>query len=367
MRYFFSTGEASGELNATLLAAEIAALDPDAQFAGIGAERMREFGFDVWACTRGWSSILPFSVLLRIPRVYAAWLMTLRHLLRRPPAVIVLVDFGAFNLRLASALRRRNYRGSIVYLFPPGAWFDKPDQARAVARWTVPVAGFEHQYDFYRSLGLRVRYFGHPLRSRYEMRAARAAPPGDAGTVALLPGSRAAELRHHVPLLLDALSALRRSRPALEAFAVAADGEGEATLTRAIRARKAPVRVVRGTRDALTNADAAWIASGTAVLEAALLGCPAIAFYRMSKFQVRVVRYLYRGRYIALPNLIANREIVPELAQEAATCSALAEAMDALLLDPGPQYAALQEIRAALGPSDALARIADFVVQSGKG
>jgi len=367
MRYFFSTGEASGELSATLLAAQIAARDPDARFDGVGAQRMREFGFNLWASTRGWSSILPFSVLLRIPQVLAAWSLTLRRLAKEPPSVIVLVDFGAFNLRLAAALRRRRYPGAIIYFFPPGAWFDDPEQARAVATYTVPVPGFEHQADFYRGLGLEAHYFGHPLASCYQMREARPRPPRDAGTIALLPGSRAAELRYHVPLLFDALRELRRVRPALEACVVPADDEAEATLARAARARKVPLRLVRGTKEALINADAAWIASGTAVLEAALLGVPAIAFYRMSAFQMRLVRYAYPGRYMALSNLVANRAVVPELIQDAATPNALAAAMECLLLDPAPQYAALQGIRAALGPRDGLERLADFVVECARG
>ena len=278
-----------------------------------------------------------------------------------PPERVVLVDFGAFNLNVATALRRRGYSGKIVYYFPPGAWFDKPDQARAVAQATVPVPAFRHQYEFYRRLGLDAHYFGHPLASRYQTREMRPAPRSDGGTVSLLPGSRAAELRRHIPLLLDSLKHLRRSRPSLKASAVAADDRAAEILRGATRAEDA-IEIVRDTKAALENADAALIASGTAVLEAALLGVPAVAFYRMSDLEIWLARRAYHGRYIALPNLIVARKIVPEFLQEAARPEVLAATVDSILRDPLPQYTALCELRKDIGPSDALERTADFVV-----
>ncbi|MBV8689153.1 MAG: hypothetical protein JOZ59_03495 [Candidatus Eremiobacteraeota bacterium] len=366
MRYFFSTGEQSGELSATLLAGEIAKHDPTASFEGIGAERMQRFGFQLWADNRGWGSITPISVLAKVPRIYAVWLRTLRRLLNDAPERIVLVDFGAFNLRLSKALRKRNYRGSIIYYFPPGAWFDKPHQARTVAQTTIAVPAFAHQYEFFRELGLQAHYFGHPLASKYQLREARRAPSKDGGIVALLPGSRAAELQMHVPLLLESLRNLRARRPNLKAHAVAADDAAERFLAKAFRAKNEDIEVVRDTQDALLAVDAALIASGTAVLEAALLGVPAVVFYRMTPFAIRLVRQGYRGRFMALSNLIAGREIVPEFAQERAQPDTLASAVDDVLNDPQPQYLALRELRDRIGTSDSLPRIADFVM-AGRG
>jgi lipid-A-disaccharide synthase len=361
MRYFISTGEASGELSATLLAEEIAKRDPNATFFGIGAQRMRDFGFELWACNRGWGSITPFSVLPKVPGMFLVLWRTTARLIRDSPERIVLIDFGAFNLSLATALRRRGYAGRIIYYFPPGAWFDKPAQARVVALTTAPVPAFHHQYEFYRRLGLDAHYFGHPLASRYQIREMRPAPRSDGGTVALLPGSRAAELRQHVPLLLDSLKRLRRLRPKVTAYAVAADDRAETLLRRAIRSDDG-IEIVRGAKAALENADAAWIASGTAVLEAALLGVPAVAFYRMGGVEFRVARRFYRGRYFALPNLIGGKELVPEFLQEAARPEALVAAIDSILSDPLAQYTELRELRKEIGASDALQRAAAFVV-----
>ncbi|MBV8364743.1 MAG: hypothetical protein JO193_09280 [Candidatus Eremiobacteraeota bacterium] len=362
LRFFFSTGEPSGELSAIHLATEIAARDSSASFEGIGAEQMERFGFKLWATNRGWASITPVSGIAKAPHLYRTKETTAQRLIADPPDRIVLVDFGAFNVRLAGALRKANYGGRIIYYFAPGAWLDNAKQARAVARMTVPISAFLHQYEFYKGLGLEVHYFGHPLASRYELRPPPSVASPSGGSVALLPGSRAAELEHHIPLLLDALERLRTQRPDVIAYAVAATDVAEKILRDAIANRTARVEVVRGTEAALKTVDASWIASGTAVLEAALLGAPCVVFYHMTPLQARIARYLYRGRFVALSNLIAGREIVPEFVQEKARPELLAAAMDAVLKNPLAQYNALRELRPKIGDRDALPRIADFVL-----
>lgn len=364
MRYFFSTGEASGELNAVALAQAIRARDPDAQFEGIGGARMREAGFSMWRDNAGWASLGPVAALPRIPKLLLACAQTATHVARERPDLIVLVDFGAFNLRLAAMLRSRHaYAGPIVDWFPPGAWLDDERRARAVAENVVPITAFEHQRAFYARLGLPVQYFGHPMTARYERRALRAAPPADGGTVALLPGSRASELKYHVPRLRAALDLLRARRPALRAIVGAADAKGE----RALRGAFAGASVVRGLPAALERADAAWVAGGTALLETVLLGVPAASLYVIPSYLEGYAKRIYDGRFYTLPNLIARREVVPEYIQDRAQPQALADAMDALLRDPGAQSAGIDEVRAALGPLDALERTADFAVRLARG
>ena len=234
MRYFFSTGEASGESSAVLLAQAIAAIDPEAQFEGIGAQRMRDAGFRLWRDHTGWASMGPLAAIPRIPKLLATMLRTALHLGSDPPDVVVLVDFGVFNLRLAKQLRRQRYDGPIVDVFPPGAWLDSARTARAVASVAVPLTAFAHQRDFYQSLGLPVVYFGHPLAGQYRLRPPREAPPLDGGTVALLPGSRAGELRRHLPPLCAAYRLLKAQRPHLRGIFGAADARGAKTIAAAI-------------------------------------------------------------------------------------------------------------------------------------
>jgi lipid-A-disaccharide synthase len=367
MRYFFSSGEASGELAATALAQAIARIDPQAQFEGIGAQRMREAGFRLWRDHTGWASMGPLAAIPRIPKLLFTMLVTARHIARTKPDLVVLVDFGAFNMRLAKRLRAIGYRGPILDLFPPGTWLDRAKTARFVASVAKPLTAFEHQRDFYRSLGLDIAYFGHPLASRYQMRAPRAAPGPNNGLVAILPGSRAGEQRYHARALFAAYRELKVRRPQLRGIVGAVDEESERRLrAQAVRAGLHDLVFARGTNAAIADADAAWVASGTAVLECALSGVPSVALYIIAPILVKHARRVYSGRFITLPNLVLQREVVPELVQERATPHALAAAMDEVLRDPASQYEEFGRLREALGAPDALERCAAFAVELAK-
>jgi len=354
---------------AILLADEIRKIDPEAQFEGIGSARMRAAGFTIWMDHTGWASMGPLAAIPRIPKLLAAMLRTAFHIRASKPNLVVLVDFGVFNLRLANTLRKRlNYAGAIVDLFPPGTWLDNDEKARNVSAVSVPVTAFRHQYEFYKSLGCRIEFFGHPLASRYAMRPLREPPPPDGGVVAMLPGSRAGELRRHLPALAAAYRVLQQRRPNLRGIIGAADDRAE----RAIRSFLAGealtnVGVLRGVAQAVADADAAWVASGTAVLETALSGVPEVGIYIIPPILIRYGQRMIRHRYITLPNLVLDREVVPELLQERATPQALADAAEALMNDPEPQYAAFAAMRKALGPPDALERCARYAVELARG
>lgn len=366
MRYFVSTGEASGELSAVLLAQAIRAYDPDAQFEGIGSERMRAAGFTLWRDHTGWASMGPLAAIPRIPKLLATMWQTALHLSTSKPDLVILVDFGAFNLRLAKTLRTRlNYHGPLLDVFPPATWLDNEKRAREVSAYAVPLTAFSRQYEFYKRHRLPIVYFGHPLVGQYEQRPPRPAPPADGGTVALLPGSRGGELKYHVPALVEAFAKLQARRPNLSGVFGAANARGEAYLAEAIKkAKLRNVRIARGVREAVADADAAWVSSGTAVLETTLLGVPAVALYIITPALVKHARRVAKiaGKHITLPNLVLGREIVPELLQERATPENLANAMDALLDDPGAQYAHFGAMREALGPPDALDQCGKFAV-----
>ncbi len=368
MTYFLSTGEPSGELSAVLLVRQIRARDPRARFEAIGSARMRDEGIVLWRDHAGWAAMGPLAAIPRIPKLLLQMWLTALHVARTKPDLVVLVDFGAFNVRLAKVLRERlRYAGPILYLLPPAAWLDSERTARAVSRWTVPVTAFAHQEAFYRGLGLPIRYFGHPLLGEYREREPRATPARDGGVVALLPGSRKGELQYHVPVLVRALEELRRLRPNVRATLAASDARAAGALHGAVaRAGLRDARVEPGVRAALRDADAAWSASGTAVLESVLLGVPTIALYVVSRAVVwygrRIRRRIYGGRFITLPNLVAGEEIVPEYLQDDATPQALARAMDRMLTDPQTARDRLARVRAALGSADALHRCAELAV-----
>jgi lipid-A-disaccharide synthase len=365
MRVFMSTGEPSGDFLAAELGKAMRALEPGIELSGIGGERMAAAGFHLTKRTTGWASLGPVEALTRIPPLLYSALRHLFWLAAQRFDLIVMVDFGAFNLRIAKWLRVLGYRGPILYFVPPGAWFDKAAQAREVARLTTPLTPFAHQRDFYRSLGLPVAWFGHPLVSLVRPRSARPPAPEGGGTVGLLPGSREAEVRRHMGPLLGACRLLRRQRPHLALVIAAAHAEAERWIATALANEGASgeVTIVRGARATLEAADAAFVASGTALLEAALLEVPSVGLYILGQAQVGYARrVLGRLPFVTLPNLLLGREAIPEILQDDATPENLAAALEPLLRDPSAQFATSRELRAALGPPDALARCAEFAV-----
>lgn len=329
---------------------------------------MRQAGFKLWRDHTGWASMGPLAAIPRIPKLLLTMLVTAGHIVRTKPDLVVLVDFGAFNLRLAKRLRAIGYKGAILDVFPPATWLDRERTARDVAAVAMPLTAFEHQRDFYRSHDLPIAYFGHPLASQYTMRPPRVAPPANDGVIAILPGSRGTELRHHVPTLFAAYKELRGRRPQLRAIVGAADERAERMLRQAAaREGLGELQFARGTREAIAAADAAWVASGTAVLECALSGVPAVALYIIAPALVKHARRVYSGRFITIPNLVLDREVIPELLQDDATPAALAQAMDAVLRDTSAQYEQFMQLRQALGPPDALEKCAGFAVALARG
>jgi lipid-A-disaccharide synthase len=147
----------------------------------------------------------------------------------------------------------------------------------------------------------------------------------------------------------------------------AADADCERLLREAMRRTGFEATIARGARPALDAADAAFIASGTAVLEAALREVPSVALYVVSKAQAKIALRIWPHRFITLPNILLGREVVRELHQDDATPQALAAALEPLLRDPGPAIAALREVRAALGPHDALERCAEYALELARG
>ena len=364
LRVFVSTGEASGEVLAAELIGAIRSLGVAVDADGIGGERLEAAGVRLTQRSAGWASMGPLDALGKIPKLFAVAARTAVALRAHPRDLIVLVDFGAFNLRLARMIRMLGTATPILYYFPPAAWLDDAHRARAVAELCDPLTAFAHQRDFYRSLGLPISYVGHPLVSSIAPRPPRPPAPPGGGVVALLPGSRAGEIARHTPRLLNALALLRERRPNITALLAAADAGAYAAFEELLRLRSPlPVQLVRSAREALAGADAAAVASGTAVLEAALLEVPTVALYVLSEATAKVARRIYRRRFVTLPNLVLDEPVVPELLQEAATPQALADALEHALAAPGEQLADFRRLREALGPPDSLERCARFALR----
>ncbi|HYK54493.1 MAG TPA: hypothetical protein VEV38_13295 [Candidatus Eremiobacteraceae bacterium] len=362
---FVSAGEASGDLQASLLVAALRELRPSLSVRAIGGERLRAAGAEIIedSVAGRWASMGHLRAYLNIPWLLGRMLALANGIMRDPPRLLVCVDFGAFNLRMLEWLRFRGYRGRALYYFPPAAWLDRSAQARKVARVAEAITPFEHQSDFYKSLGLRIEWFGHPLVSIIRERAPRV--PSTPPLVAVMPGSRDGEVDCHLPVLAAAAERFARERGARFRVVAASDALLASIGARWPQTCGGPASVVRSdAATAAVDADVAWVASGTAVLETALVGTPQVTFYRVSDAQYKVVErhlpHLLVGP-VTLPNLVLGDRIVVELLQHAMSPERLLAETSPLLDDRARRETMLEgysRMRRALGPPDSLERIA---------
>jgi lipid-A-disaccharide synthase len=280
---------------------------------------------------------------------------------------VVLIDFPDFNIPLGRRARRRGI--PVVYFISPQVWAWRRGRVRALRRMVRKMLViFPFEEALYRRAGVDVTFVGHPLLDRLqgvppreEARRALGLGPAER-VVALLPGSRRSEVRRHLPLLLRAAARLAADCGPLAAVVAVADGVPLALVEGLVAGAPIAVRLVQGhTYEVLRAADVSLVVSGTATLEAALLGAPMVIAYRMSTLSFALAALLVRVPYIGMANLVAGRGIVPELIQWRATPGRLAAAARALLEDPRAReamQAGFREVRARLGDPGAPARAA---------
>jgi lipid-A-disaccharide synthase len=365
-------GEASGDLHGATLCRGLRALAPARPLVGMGGGRMAAAGLDrladvtAAAVTGGTEAIRPLPTLLR------AW-RRLRSALLGPhrPAALVLIDFPEFNLRLARVARRAGI--PVVYFIPPQVWAWRPWRLRAIVRRvSLVLAVLPFEAPLYRAAGARVEFVGHPVLDALAWAptrdAARERLGLDAGAtvVGLLPGSRAQEIERTLPVLHAAAARIAAARPATRFVLAAVEGGAEPAPVAALRDATPAVRVVRGdTYAVMRAADLLLVNSGTATLEAALLGTPMIVCYRLSRLTEAWARLLVRVPWISLANITLGRGVVPELYQRAFTPARVAAEGLRLLATPAAldaQREAFRELAGALGSPGVGLRAARSIV-----
>ncbi|HEY8535123.1 MAG TPA: lipid-A-disaccharide synthase [Vicinamibacterales bacterium] len=370
-RVMVSCGEASGDLYAGALAAEILRQAPGSTVTGFGGERLRQAGGELLGDYRGFAVTGLVEALRVLPRSYAMYRRLVAHARALRPDVFVAIDFPDFNFRLAAAIRRLGV--PVVYYIGPQLWAWRPGRIRTMARVTdlvLPIFPFEPA--IYERAGIPVEFVGHPLvdlirvsEERQPFLAGLGLNP-DAPTVALLPGSRPNEVRAILPVLAGSIDHIVARVPAAQ-FVVARAPKLADELFAPLQAAHAPVRLVEGrTDDVLHASDVVITASGTATVQTALHERPMVIVYRLSPLTYRLGRRFVSVDTFGMANLIAGRRVVPELIQEDFTPERTAEEALAFLTDPARAAAAregLREVRRKLGEPGASARAARAVLE----
>ena len=360
--------EASADLHAARALEELRALRPSVRAFGVGGPRLRAAGLEALYRTEELSVMGIAEVLPRIPRILAILRGVAQAAAARRPGAALLVDGPDFNLRLAERLKPLGVR--IVYYVSPTIWAWRKGRARKIARLVdrmLCILPFEER--FYAGTGVSARFVGHPLAERpapegaesYRQRLGLAA---GRVTVALLPGSRGAEVKRLFAPMLEAAERIRARHPDAQFVVPVAPTLPEELLRPFLAAHATlPVRLVAGRADEVVGAsDAALVKSGTATLEAALMLRPMVVVYRLSWLSYLVAKLLVRIADFALVNILAGRRLVPELLQRQASPSRMAEEIERLLGDAGAreaQLAGLRQVRESLGGPGAPRRVAE--------
>jgi len=370
-------GERSGDVYGAELARALRARLNTVEIFGCGGDAMRRAEVETTIDAHAISMAGIVEVVAGLPRVYRAFRALLAEVDRRKPALAVLIDFPDFNLRLAKRLKQRGI--PVVYFVSPQVWAWRKrrlKQIKATVRQMICIFDFEEP--LYRQAGIPVTYVGHPLvdlaraRMTREEFFAKAGLDPSVATVALLPGSRAKEVAHNLPPMLEAAARLARDRQIQFALPLAPSLEPGwiEPMMRRHEAGCGRVRVVtHATHDALAHADVAVVASGTATLEAALHARPMVVVYRVSPLSWLVGKLLVRVPYYSMVNLLAARPLVTELMQSKFTAENVAAQVQYLLDNPQARVNMAKELgalRARLGPGGAISRAAEIVANAYK-
>jgi len=341
LRIGLVAGEASGDLLGAGLIRAIRARVPDAIFEGVAGPRMEAEGCRVLYPAERLAVMGVVEVLGRYRELHAMRADLVRRFSASPPSVFIGIDAPEFNLGLEARLKARGVR--TAHYVSPQVWAWRRNRLRTISRSVdLMLTLFPFEAAFYEEHGVPVRFVGHPLADRIPDEADPVAArdalgiPAGGPLVALLPGSRESEVRRLAEVFVDAARWCRERRPDLR-FAVPLVNPATRSLFEAVRSRASdlPLTVFEGrSLEVMSAADAVLLASGTATLEAMLIGRPMVVAYRMAPLTYWLAkRLLYVDRY-SIPNLLAGERLVPEFIQHAATPEALGGALLGFLDDP---------------------------------
>ena len=361
-------GEASADMHGAAVVQQLNALRPDVEIFGIGGAAMRQAQFEAVAPAEDIAVAGLTEVLWALPRLWRLLRRLVALAEQRRPNVAVLIDLPDFNLRLARRLKKLGI--PVLYYISPQVWAWRPkrvQQIRAVVDQMLVILPFEKT--FYEQHKVPVQFVGHPLVDALPVSpnkdaARRALRLQGLQVLALLPGSRKAEVARHLPLMLQGVRRLQKDFPALHPVIPVASTVSRGVIEDLVRQAHVEATIVNGqATEVLCAADAAVVCSGTATLQAGLLARPMVIVYRVSFLTYHILKRLVRVAHIGLVNLVAGKRLFPELIQNAFTADNMAQALTPLLQNTTPLDAEFANLRQNLGQGGAAKRVTQAVLE----
>ncbi|MCX6345620.1 MAG: lipid-A-disaccharide synthase [Armatimonadetes bacterium] len=384
-----SAGEASGDMFGGALAGELIKLRPNLRLWGAGGSAMQDAGVDVRVNMASGGTIGISETLKSLPGLAIKYHRLRSELLRSRPDVFVPIDCGALNVRLGQIAHANGIR--VVYYLPPSSWRRRPKNAqKLLACGGRVITQFPWSAELLSEQGVDARFVGHPLLDIVKPTQSKEEFFGQLGlsmnipTICLLPGSRSHEVREHLSMMIDCARIMHRELGGAQFVIGAANrGEGEAPAGRArlllSRIKSVSrgvedfpaIRVVEGqTYDCMAHSDFLITKSGTATLEAAILGAPMVIVYRgtaIMRFEFMFRKAILED-FIGLPNIIAQRGVCPELINADASPEKVADIALSIMKNENEyarMKASLIEVKNQLGESGAVRRAAEMVLEMG--
>ncbi len=359
-------GEASGDAHAADLVAALKASRPDLRFFGMGGPKLAALGVELVHGAHEISVMGIVEVLPKVPRILKVMDDLARAAEARRPACAVLVDVPDFNLRLAKRLKALGV--PVAYFVSPTVWAWREGRTKTIARRVdrmLCILPFEEA--FLKARGVNATYVGNPVLDQVPPPAERAHFRRALGldvarpVLGLLPGSRRSELSRLLSLMVESAKAVAATHQGLQVVVPVAPGLPREGIAAAFEGTGlVPVLVDGRAPEVVGAADVSIVASGTATLEAALMRRPFVVVYRVAPLTYWVGRAMVKVPFFSLPNLLANRAVVPELLQGEATAARVVSEVERLWSGPGEAACleGLDEVRRTLGPPGAAARAA---------
>jgi lipid-A-disaccharide synthase len=366
LRIALVAGEASGDILGSGLMRAIKAHHPDAQFIGVGGPLMEAEGMTSYFPMERLSVMGLVEVLGRLKELLARRKLLIQTLIDEKPDVFIGIDAPDFTLNIELKLRQAGIK--TVHYVSPSVWAWRQKRVLKIREGCdlmLTLLPFEAR--FYEEKGVPVRFVGHPLADTIPLEADRAAARAELGlgegpVVALMPGSRGGEVGRLGALFFEAAERMLAQRPNLRFVLPCASPQRRAQIEELLQGRDLPLTLLDGrSHVALAACDAVLIASGTATLEALLYKRPMVVAYRLAPLTYWILKRMVKSPYVSLPNLLAQRLLVPELLQDAATADALAQTLLPLLDNGAEQTAGFDALHRTLR-RDASNQAADAVL-----
>ena len=367
-------GEASGDLLTAELVSSLREKLPDAKFFGAGGPEMGAAGVEL-------AFDLTQHAVIGIPTLKQYF--TLRRLfnqllvlaIERKPDAIIGVDFGGFNLRFGHAVKQYvrgnpflKWEPKIIQFVSPQVWASRPGRAKLLeADNDLVLSIFPFEKDWYaqRAPKLRVEFVGHPMTGRFEVQSSKFKAQSPERSVLLLPGSRVSELQKHLPVMLDALTLIRKKLPVIQAKMILPTEELKELAGR-LPALHSNIEIQIGDLPgALTAADLAIASTGTVTMECAFFGVPTVTLYKTAWFNYAIASRIATVKWATMPNILANEEVFPEFIQSAATAENIARSALELLQNEARRQkikSQLANIISSLGEPGACRRAAEAIL-----